>query len=115
MSLGEFGNWVLCIIVGVHSVFACSLAFLRTLNLSTDRLLDCELDRTLGDKAKISTGESVSLAGDEVDIDNREPRGSCGAGPSGYRHGTPRPEEGRRQGYPDGLDGRERCQAAQVG
>jgi hypothetical protein len=32
-------------------------------------LLDSEFDSTLGDKAKVSTGEAMCLAGDVVEID----------------------------------------------
>ena len=68
MSLGQHRYWVLLINFHIN-IFTSSLASLAALDIDCNRLLDGELNSTLGDETKIGTGESVGILGDEVNVD----------------------------------------------
>lgn len=74
MTLGELGDGVLNLILHLD-ILASSLALLGTLDVGGDGLLNGNLDSTLGDEAKIGTGEAMGLGGDVVQVDIGSDRG----------------------------------------
>lgn len=70
MSFGKFWHRVFGVDVFFHlDILASGLTLLGTIDVDGDGLLDGKFDGTLGNKAKIGTGETMGTAGDVVDID----------------------------------------------
>ncbi|KAH4064082.1 hypothetical protein HBI56_086270 [Parastagonospora nodorum] len=93
MGLGQLRNGILGIILHLD-VLTSSLAGLAALNVQRDGLLDGKLDSTLGDEAKIGTGEAVGVLRNELNINVWGDRGlaklglenACSRGKIGQRN-----------------------------